>query len=222
MSERSSRVIVFMDGQRCRLFSVDQVEQCAVNLDGEYHVEETLFRLPDQTWVLYSDHGAGPSGQTARVLTDDEALFWWLRNMDHRKSMPQPLQLLADDRRADGSGERKAAASPSNAQARPLLFNWATIAAALGEKNTKEFRKRLLALNNTTDGPIRSRGQGAQPCADRNKLIDWWNGLEERFSKLNAVQRNASATVQDRHLHGRQGEVVPEINGSVRRRRKGA
>lgn len=106
-----------------------------------------------------------------------------------------------------------------------LLFGWAEILQALGRKNGRTERNRVNSANKRFAGPIRSSGrQGGQPFADQVKLLDWWNRLETNSAEIQeqAQQDKAAreAIRKGRHNFGRDGEVSPEVSGSIKRRRR--
>jgi hypothetical protein len=101
-----------------------------------------------------------------------------------------------------------------------LLASWLEILIALGLRNNPEDKQKVARLNEVYNGPIKKPGQGKQPFADKVKLLDWWNGLEKLVESQADRARDARMTVQDTHAYGLDGEVVPEISGQVKKRRK--
>jgi len=99
------------------------------------------------------------------------------------------------------------------------LFNWLEILDALGMTNDEERRGQVRRLNDSHAGPIAFPGKGAQPKVDRDRLIAWWNGLERRFEELEARQIDRRETVSESHNYGSDGTVIPEISGSIKKRR---
>jgi hypothetical protein len=101
------------------------------------------------------------------------------------------------------------------------LLKWQEILDVLGYKNTKEHRLKVRRLNESMKhpGPIILPKQGGQPKVEKGKLLNWWASLEEKFEESVNRQRNSAATVTDTYKYGRDGEVVPEIAGSVKVRR---
>lgn len=116
---------------------------------------------------------------------------------------------------------QQAAASAPNDKPVSYCFGWAQIVDAIGLKNDQETRNRIRRLNQEHGGPILVEGQGAQPKVNFEKLILWWNGLESRFEELRDKQRDRHATIAATYQHGKDAVVVPDIRGSVKRRRKG-
>lgn len=100
------------------------------------------------------------------------------------------------------------------------LATWREILIALEMKSNDENRQKVDRLNETYNGPIIKPGQGKQPFADKDKLLEWWNGLEEMVQSQANRARDTKETVKGTHAYGRKGEVVPEISGSVKRRRR--
>ena len=101
-----------------------------------------------------------------------------------------------------------------------LLFGWTAIAAAVGEKSSSEFRKRVARLNRQCNGPIVSGGRGAQPAVDREALVSWWDKLLLRLEELKGKRSDTQATVKSRYKYGQSAEVVPGIDGSTRKGRR--
>ena len=87
-------------------------------------------------------------------------------------------------------------------------------------KNNGEDREKVRSLNNQYAGPIVTPKQGAQPKVDKTKLIEWWNGLETQWTAGYSRGRDAIPTAGVQHNYGREGVVVPEIAGGVKKRRK--
>lgn len=113
-------------------------------------------------------------------------------------------------------------AKPLNMPTSPkeLLANWREIVIALGMRNNDEDKRKVERLNETYNGPIMKPGQGKQPIVDKVKLLEWWNNLEKLVESQMEQARDARLTVQNTHSYGREGEVVPEISGQVKKRRR--
>jgi hypothetical protein len=110
------------------------------------------------------------------------------------------------------------------AQASPVppaeyLLNWRDTLDALDLKNTEANRGRVRKLNKQFEGPITLPGKGGQPKVSKEKLLSWWNGLEERFRESEQKQADTQATIQVQHDYGRDGTVLPDISGHVQKRR---
>ena len=103
---------------------------------------------------------------------------------------------------------------------KPQLFSWREILLSLGLPNTEENRGRIRRLNKNCDGPIVLPRRGGQPFVATNKLMQWWNSLESRVDELSQRTRDRIATVESTYDYGRTGKVIPEISGSVKRRRQ--
>jgi hypothetical protein len=108
------------------------------------------------------------------------------------------------------------ATDPSPAR---LLFGWGHILNALGQPNSRPAKRRVRTLNVLYEGPIILPGPHHQPVADKDKLLGWWNGLEERFRELEQRRADREATLAARHPYGRNGTVLPDISGHVKHRR---
>ncbi|MFH1266903.1 MAG: hypothetical protein ABIK89_14335 [Planctomycetota bacterium] len=100
-------------------------------------------------------------------------------------------------------------------------MSWREILDALELKNDPANRSRLRSLNDMHDGPMMFLSQGGQPKVERSQLIEWWNRLEDRFHESTARKGDRKATVAAQHNYGRDEIVVPDIAGSVKRRRAG-
>jgi hypothetical protein len=100
------------------------------------------------------------------------------------------------------------------------LTSWRDILVALGMKNSNENREKLRNLNTQYAGPILTPKQGAQPKANRQKLIEWWNNLEAQWTVGHQRARDSKPTAGVQHSYGADGIVAPEISGAVKQRRK--
>lgn len=113
------------------------------------------------------------------------------------------------------------------------LTSWSEILAALNEphgnavwKNDPQTRDKIRKLNEQHNGPIRlPQGKGTQPSVDKAVLLVWWDGIRGHFDARNdeeeAKSASARLTVAETCNYGRSGTVVPGIEGSVKRTRKG-
>jgi hypothetical protein len=101
---------------------------------------------------------------------------------------------------------------------RSLLLSWREILEALNLDASQQ--RRLLALNKRYGGPIILPSKGGQPAVDKDKLLAWWNQLEMQMRDRQRREVDEQASVEGQHPHGRQGTVVPEIQGHVRQRKK--
>jgi hypothetical protein len=113
-----------MDGPRFRWFLPDEVQRHGTKPLTEGQPYETLYRLPDDTWVLSSavDDGMGGEQTEAQVLTDDEALAWLEEYVfDKRKPVPEPYRAMADARHVGAAlGDGGKASSSGECAAPPL------------------------------------------------------------------------------------------------------
>jgi hypothetical protein len=103
--------------------------------------------------------------------------------------------------------------------AKRYLISWAEILTAIDRKNDEATRGLIRRFSDEHDGPIIFPGQGAQPKVDKKKLIDWWNHLEAVW-ETQANPNGADETVANSHPYGKTAEVIPEIGGSIKRRRE--
>ncbi len=97
-------------------------------------------------------------------------------------------------------------------------LGWPEIMDVIGRPDTKTERGKIRRLSNELDGPIHTT-QGGQPRVSVDVLNRWWIGLGSRFDQQSDRERDKSATVANTYQHGRDGVVVPEIAGSVKKRR---
>jgi hypothetical protein len=104
-----------------------------------------------------------------------------------------------------------------------LLFGWGAILHALGRRDTRREQRLIKNVNELCNGPIRCSGRGSRSVVNKDTLLTWWNGLEDFYgqtrTKEEKHQDNCEASVKGRHNYGRDGEVVPEIEGGTKRRR---
>jgi hypothetical protein len=100
-------------------------------------------------------------------------------------------------------------------------LSWRDILDTLDLDNNDDNRNKVRGLHGLHDSPITLGSKGCQPKVNKAKLIEWWNSLERRFQEVAERDRNREATVAADHNYGRDGVVVPEITGSVNRRRTG-
>lgn len=115
----------------------------------------------------------------------------------------------------DGSENQPASGVPAE-----NLFGWYEIAEAVGRRNDRSERDRIKRLNDMYGGPIVVPKQGAQPVVRKSELVKWWNGLADRAAELQQRDADRQGTVEFQHEYGRDGTVVPEVNGEVKKRRK--
>jgi hypothetical protein len=99
------------------------------------------------------------------------------------------------------------------------LMTWLQILDALDLRNTGENQRRVREMNKMFDGPIILPKKGGQPKVSKDKLLTWWNGLEELFQESEKKQADTQATLQVQHDYGRDGKVLPDIIGHVKKRR---
>jgi len=99
------------------------------------------------------------------------------------------------------------------------LMTWVEILNALNLSNTFENKRRVRDANLLFDGPIIPPSKGSQPRVNKAKLLEWWNGLEDRFREIKQNQVDKQATVQEQYKYAKDGTVAPGIAGHVRKRR---
>ncbi len=113
------------------------------------------------------------------------------------------------------------ARNDDKAQLTPKVYlsGWPAMLGAVGLKNNKSDKNTLLSFNRRFDGPIPKVGRGKTPRVEKNKLLDWWSELEEKFQASDAALKDKVATVEEQYQHGRDETVVPGISGHVQKRR---
>lgn len=100
------------------------------------------------------------------------------------------------------------------------LLGWNEILDCLDRKDDQSERSRIRRLNETHEGPIVFPGKGAQPKVEKSKFVEWWNSLEARFQELEQRASDKKHTVSHQHEFGKDGTVVPDIAGSVKKRKR--
>lgn len=157
---------------------------------------------------------------------------WWSRCFDAVNQTPVvqksavPIDWKAiQDRDADvlewferlqgGCGPDTAIGTPKK-----FLRGWAEILVAVGEKNNDETRRMVKRLNELREGPISKPGRGSRPIVEQSKLLQWWNRLDLEQQDAANQREGEKLAAKFQHAYGREGTVVPEIGGAVKRRRK--
>jgi hypothetical protein len=100
------------------------------------------------------------------------------------------------------------------------LLNWDEVLRALDLKNDSRNRKVVTDLVKRHAGPLKLPGKGGQPKGEYSALIEWWNGLKQRFEEVEQRKQNQDETLKEAHLFGRGGTVFPQIGGAEKRRRE--
>jgi hypothetical protein len=108
------------------------------------------------------------------------------------------------------------------------LTHWREIFHALGidydaltlaDRRRRE--RRIRTWHDRHGGPIVFAAHpGGQPWVLEHELLAWFAGLQDTERQEEQHRRDRAATVQNRYPHGRTGEVVPDLDGHVRRRRR--
>jgi hypothetical protein len=134
------------------------------------------------------------------------------------------IQLQVQTRQAgENDGTRRPDAIESLTPPPPpptqYLMSWREILDAIERENNPEGQRQVRALNTRFNGPIILPKKGGQPKVTRDKLLAWWNGLEEQFRELEQKQADTQATLQAEHKYGKDETVLPDISGHVKKRR---
>ena len=135
-------------------------------------------------------------------------------------SEPPPTSPAVEPLDTEGGGEQPPRSLAPLPVPEKQLTSWREILVALGMTYNSEDKQKVDRLNETFNGPIVKPGQGMQPFANKRKLLEWWNGLEATVQEQANRARDTEETVKGTHAYGREGEVVPEISGEVKKRRK--
>ena len=202
----------YQSGREYRLLA----DQALRTLRSEFPKEELADRL----------FRAVPEFNGRIVLASDSPHSW----MEGRHPQepwvwyfPDTFRVLDDPPAIEG--ERSEGEPPDAQSVKHLLHGWRAIDDALGlsrsypNMNYDERRRKLAYLNRRFDGPIKTVGKGSQPIVNRSDLIAWWNSLEDLAENQKARIRDKQATLQKRYPYSRAGHIVPEIGGSVKRRK---
>jgi len=96
---------------------------------------------------------------------------------------------------------------------------WEAIASALEQHNDGAFQKRIKQLHERYPSPIQFGGPGTPPFVEQRKLIEWWNSLENRLSEVQSRRDDQRQSTAEGHAFGRDGVVIPEIQGHEKKRR---
>lgn len=106
------------------------------------------------------------------------------------------------------------------AEPKVYLTSWTEILSFL--EMIPDKKRWLVKANERYDGPIIPGEQGEQPFCECGELRRWYGSLAERLRQIQQHKRDRQATVADKYKYGRDGTVVPEISGAVKKRRRDA
>jgi hypothetical protein len=142
--------------------------------------------------------------------------------------LEQEAYLLACQRAAPGSSDAPATAPatpekgelPKDQNPVKYLCGWTEILDTLGMAVHAANKTRISNMNKTFDGPIKRGTKGRRPLVAKKKLLEWWHRLEQCYDECRQEESNRQATVEARHPYGRTGEVVPNLGGHVKNRRR--
>jgi len=98
------------------------------------------------------------------------------------------------------------------------LTSWREITTVLNRSHD-EYRN-IKRINEFYNGPIPSPRRGAQPRVDRKALIEWWNSMEVTQWEQEGRGQSRRLSVETRQEFGRTGEIIHEIGGEVKKRRR--
>jgi hypothetical protein len=202
----------YQSGRECRLLT----DEALRTLRSEFPKEELVSRLLR----------AVPEFCGRQLLTSDTPHRW----MEGRHPQKPWVWFFSDvfrtlDNPPAIEGERTEGEPPDAQSAKQLLHGWRAIEETLGlsrsypNMNYDERRRKLAYLNRCFGGPIKTGRKGGQPVVTRSELIAWWNSLEDLVEGKKARIRDRQATLRNYHPYGRSAHVIPEIGGSVKRRK---
>ena len=129
--------------------------------------------------------------------------------------------------RGKGATQEKAESDLGNEQTsngrsltpKAYLFGWPEILKTLEERNDDEVRRQVSRMNKDFNGPIIIEKQGSKPKVEKQKLIEWWNGLEVQWADRMHQEEGKKLSAEIQHNFGKDGEAAPEIGGGVKKRR---
>lgn len=103
------------------------------------------------------------------------------------------------------------------AEAVELLHGWTDICAAVKQKGTTG-EAHVKRLNSSMNGPIKTQ-KGGKPMVRRDKLIEWWNGLEQQYTNSQESEdKEERVSEKSAHNYGRDAKIIPDV-GAVKPRR---
>jgi hypothetical protein len=100
------------------------------------------------------------------------------------------------------------------------LLSWREILEAVRLPNNEVSRRRVRRLHTRFPGPISFPKKGGQPAVCMERLLEWWDGLEDLFHQSEQRQADEKATLAQSYRYGKEATVFPEIAGHVRQRRQ--
>jgi hypothetical protein len=161
--------------------------------------------------------------QRGEAPTITSAELWRLSAL-----LEEEAYLLACQRATPGSSDAPAPAPatpekgelPKDLNPVKYLYGWTEILDALGLAVHQANKTHISSMNETFDGPIKRGTKGQRPLVVKDKLWEWWHQLEQRYDENRQNESNRQATVEARHPYGRTGEVVPNLGGHVKKRRR--
>ena len=185
--------------------------------DAAARLQPANHDLIDDARTLHQDLRRMADGITARIEANRSEVQPFVRQMCEQN---------AGEPAANCPMAEALIPNPDQSPAAPkaLLLSWREILNALKQPNDETKRRAVAHLNKNTNGPILFNGRGAQPTADKDKLLKWWNQyVEKRYGELKQKREDASATVRSEYRQGsasREETVLPDIAGHVKKRRK--
>jgi hypothetical protein len=115
---------------------------------------------------------------------------------------------------------KKSTPTDGERQPRKLLTGWHEITAELDMKYSDQ--DKIKSLNKRFEGPIKNNGKGTKPLVYSDELLAWWDTLAAKQQELANQRDGRQLSAERQHNYGREGQVAPEIAGSVKKRRRRA
>jgi hypothetical protein len=204
---------------------IDDVASGLEKANGDWELRRFVLWLPfilDHLWLPFPD-------KRGHILVADYPDGTTKEEMEqvHRAFGLQTCGMIGDpagstDWTSEIAEDDEGAAPQPTAplSAKCYLFNWPEILGYLQRPNTEKERRRVRRLNDECDGPLNFEGQGSGPKVDKVKLMEWWNGLEDRWEELQRRKADQRETVKEQYEYGKNATVVPNVSGQVKRRKK--
>ena len=137
-----------------------------------------------------------------------------------RSPAPEAGSVMCDDTPPKPAVSVSVEAPKADERPAVYLLSWRDILDALAMKNNDENRRRVRDLNDRYEGPIIPPEQGGQPKVNKAKLLQWWEDLERQFAAKTQKDIDKQATGDEQYSYGKDGKVVPDIGGHVKKGRR--
>jgi hypothetical protein len=202
-----------------RLGDIGRYYNDAVRLAGGVREPDAMQATVCSTWLDFSAAGLALYEAVRDVPKNQTRLISWVDPVSDEPCAPAAPSSDPERTTAPAASVAPDAAASSKEPAKYLMC-WREVLAALGLRNTEEARRRVRRMNELRQGPIVMPRRGGQPTVERGKLLAWWNSLEQAFEDSEQRHANQQATTSRQYAHGWDATVVPDLGGSVKRRRR--